>query len=77
MSAKEDLELFRTTLELQTAFVDAKATRGQEGHDEDAVEAASAALNAHRVYWRSIREYVQAQREQEWAASQVAPGVED
>lgn len=72
MSAKEDLELHIKTLELQEAFVNAKATRGQPDHDEAAVEAASAALNEHRVFWRSIREQVAAERYNEWAATQDA-----
>jgi hypothetical protein len=70
MSAQEDFEVIQKDHELSQAFIAAKATRGQEGHDEDAVNAASAALSEYRTYWRGIREFLAAVREQEWAAAQ-------
>lgn len=70
MSAREDLLLIQQTLELSDAHIAHKALLGTPEYDPDAAAAASAALNAHRVLWRGIREYVTAQREQEWAAAQ-------
>lgn len=70
MSAREDLLLIQQTLELSDAHIAHKALLGTPEYDPEAAAAASAALNAHRVLWRGIREYVIAQREQEWAAAQ-------
>ena len=70
MSAREDLLLIGETLELSDAHIAHKALLGTPEYDPEAAAAASAALNEHRVYWRSIREFVTAQREQEWAAAQ-------
>ena len=69
---KEDLELIQETMILSQAHIDEKAKLGTPEYDPEAAEAASRALDAHRVKWRGIREWMQAVAEQEWADEQAA-----